>query len=333
MGSLVSCYRKITDDVFELQRELPATAHADAIVHLLRSRGTNLLMIVGSAATYQLLPRIRAAMPQLRIVDHLYNTIGHLANNRRFAAHIDFHIVANEEVREALLASGERDERIRVIPHGIDMDHHSPDKVSWQRGGCERLPLREGEKLVLYAGRFSEEKGVLRFVDIVDSMRNRNQIVFAMLGDGPLRPDVERKIEQLGLHDRVRLLGFVDDSRPYLRRADAVVIPSDIEGLPLVCLEALALGTPVVASAIGALPSVVRPGVTGALANPKGIESFVDGIDLALRLDADRERLAATCRETVVRSFAIEKVREAYFDVFHGLAGSFEASPAAAKIA
>ena len=321
MGTSAPAYCKVTDDVFELEKELPLALQPEAIIHLLRSRRINVLMIVGSTATYQLLPRIRQELPGLRIIDQLYNTVGHLGSNRRVAKLIDFNIVANEEVERALLDAGEPKTKIALMEHGIDMKHHSAANVPWQKEGFSDLPLGPGQKLVLYAGRFSEEKGVVRFVEIAGKMRGQEELVFAMAGDGPQRPQVEEKIKELGLQDRIRMLGFISDPRPYLRRADAVVIPSDVEGLPLVCLEALALGTPVVASAIGALPEAVLHGTTGALADPKQLDSFVAALQLCLELDSDRERLALTCRSSVVDRYSVEKSRRTYFELFRRIAG------------
>ncbi len=318
MGSSRRDYERITDDVFDLPAVLPPRAHAEAVMHLLRSRRIDTLMIVGSALTYDLLPRIRRELPDVKVVDHLYNPVGHFANNRKNARYIDFHIAANDEVAQALVAAGELDERVRIIPHGIDM-REVPLSTPYQTAGFPKLQLRAGDRLVLFAGRFSQEKGVLRFVDLVHHMRGDPRLVFAMIGDGPLRAEVEHRIRERGVGAAVHLLGLVDDPRPYLRRADVVVIPSDIEGLPLVALEALALGTPVVASRLGALPTAIEDGVTGALADPKDLESYAAGIRRALQLDSDRERLARRCRASVVDRFSIETVRDQYYEVFRSL--------------
>ncbi|PTL76173.1 glycosyltransferase [Vitiosangium sp. GDMCC 1.1324] len=326
MGSSAGAFQRLTDDVFELSRELPASAHDEAILHLLRTRQVNVLMIVGSPQTYALLPRIRKELPHVRVVDHLYNTVGHLANNRKHASEIDFHIVANEEVRDALLRGGESPERIRVIYHGIDMKRFSQEAVPYEADGLPGLALAPGERLVLYSGRFSEEKGVMRFVEIVRRMRRDTHVRFAMTGDGPQRPEVEEFIHRHALSNRVELLGIVDDSKPYLRRADVVVIPSDVEGLPLVCLEALALGTPVVASKVGALPEVIQSGRTGFLVPPTDVDGFVRDIRGALSLDAKRTRLARTCRQSVEERFSIETARQKYYEVFRQLASKGAAS-------
>jgi glycosyltransferase involved in cell wall biosynthesis len=186
-------------------------------------------------------------------------------------------------------------------------------------GGPPRLALAPGERLVLYSGRFSEEKGVLRFVEIVRRMRRDKHVRFAMTGDGPQRAEVEEFIKRHGLADRVELLGIVEDARPYLRRADVVVIPSDVEGLPLVCLESLALGTPVVASKVGALPEVIQTGRTGFLVPPTDVDGFVRDIHGALSLDSRRTRLARTCRQSVEQRFSIETARQKYYEVFRQL--------------
>lgn len=316
MGSSAGEYARLTPDVFELTKELPAEARPEAIIHLLRSRRTNVLMLVGSRATYELLPRIRRELPGLRVVDHLYNAIGHLASNREFARHIDFHIVANEEVQRALLARGESPERIRVIHHGIDLGR-------FEGAGAKRsdelgaLRLRPDERLVLFAGRLSEEKGALKFLDIAARLRHREDVVCAMIGDGPLRSMVDAHAAELGLGERVPRLGFVDDTRPYLLRADVVVIPSDIDGLPLVSLEALASGTPVVASRVGALPEVVEQGRTGAIVEPSDVAGFARAVEEVLAFE--RVGTAQACRAVVAARFGIEQVREQYFEVFHQL--------------
>jgi glycosyltransferase involved in cell wall biosynthesis len=317
MGSTAAEYSRLTKDVFELPNELPTAAHDDATLHLLRSRRTQILMIVGSTATYRLLPRIKAELPQIKVVDHLYNTVGHLESNREFAQWIDFHIVANEEVRRALLDRGEDPARVEVIHHGIDLKRYDPAAVP-RRDDLNGLWLRPDDRLVLFAGRISEEKGPLRFVEIADRLRELPRTVFAMIGDGPLARRVDELVRELGLESGVLRLGFVPDARPFLRRADVVVIPSDVDGLPLVSLQALALGTPLVASRVGALPDVIDEGRTGKVVSPVEIDEFADGVREVLDWP-DRADVMSRCNAAVTARFSIEDVRERYFSVFNRL--------------
>jgi glycosyltransferase involved in cell wall biosynthesis len=316
MGSSTEDHLKLTDDVFELQRFLAPQHFGEAIHHLLRSREINLLFLVGSKVTYQLLPGLKQTFPEIRVVDHLYNTVGHLESNRAFAGQIDFNIVANREVRDALSSRGESLERIEIIRHGIELDRYRLADFP-RRDELPGLKLASGDRLILYAGRLSEEKGVSRFVEICGALRDEPRTVFAMIGDGPERERVLRKRAEMGLEARVSILGF-QEPRPFLRRADVVVIPSDVDGLPLVSLEALALGTPVVASRVGALPEVIAEGSTGFIAEPTNLHSYVEGIRAALALGNDRAALADRCQASVA-TFGMETVRDRYFEIFDRL--------------
>jgi glycosyltransferase involved in cell wall biosynthesis len=318
MGDSTKGYARITPDVFPLPRMLPDRAHPDAILHLLGSRQANVLMIAGSQATYALLPRIRAELPGLRVVDHLFNPVGHLPANREFAQFIDSQIVANDEVRRALLRAGEPPERIEVIHHGIDFEWNDPERVP-RSDALPGLELAPEDRLVLFSGRLSEEKGALRFLDIAATLRSHPRIRFAMVGDGPLRAQVDAHAVGLGLDAVVPRLGFVGDVRPYLRRADVVVVPSDIDGLPLVCLESLAMGVRVVASRVGALPDAVRPGLDGAVVASSDLAGFASAIVTALDGARDPQG-AAERRASAAARFDIRNVRAHYWNVFRRVA-------------
>ena len=316
--SQAAAFRRLTDDVFELPTEVPSEACGEAMVHLLRSRGTQVLMLAGSPQTYDLLPRLRNEMPGLRVVNYLDDTLGHVPPNRCHAKEIDVHIVASEEVRDVLLAAGEEAGRIAVIYPGLDMKRYDLATVPY--GNLPDLPVSAHQKLVLYAGRFSTEASMVRFADLAHAMRGREDLVFAMMSDDfdLVAGDGQRR--HLREEGCAHWLGFVDDPRRHLRRADVVVIPSSAKGLPLLCLEALALGTPVIAPNVGAMGEVIRSDVTGFLANPRDHTSYVEAISRAVELDGHRERLAETCRASVRERFAIEAVRQKYFGIFRRLA-------------
>ena len=105
-------------------------------------------------------------------------------------------------------------------------------------------------------------------------------------GDGPLRPALERQVDELGLGSRVRLIGARADARALLGAAEVVVQPSDWEGLPLVALEAMRAGRPVVAAASRGLRELIRDGVDGLLVTPGQPQALADSVARLLR---DRE--------------------------------------------
>ena len=124
----------------------------------------------------------------------------------------------------------------------------------------------ERENLVGYIGRLSEEKGVLNFVKAIPMVSgDRCEIRFLIGGDGPLRDTIERYLDEENLNDKIELTGWIphDELPDYLNELKLVVLPSYTEGLPNVMLEAMACGTPVLATPVGAIPDIIKDGETG----------------------------------------------------------------------
>jgi glycosyltransferase involved in cell wall biosynthesis len=160
------------------------------------------------------------------------------------------------------------------------------------RGGTIRheLGLASGLRLVVAAGRLVPQK---RHELAVEAVARIPDVALLILGDGPLKPSLIRRIEERGLSSRVRLLGVRHDARAILGAAEVVVQPSDWEGLPMVVLEAMSAGRPVVATRIRGVQELVRDGIDGLLVAPgdahalaTGIRTLLDHPDLARRLGA-----------------------------------------------
>lgn len=111
---------------------------------------------------------------------------------------------------------------------------------------------------IAFFGRLSVQKKPFRFLKVVADIKQRmGNIVAVMIGDGELRDDVEKEIHRLGLQDTVLLAGFRENPYPLLKQAKILCMPSGWEGFGLAAVEALALGLPVLATAVGGLPSIV----------------------------------------------------------------------------
>ncbi len=145
--------------------------------------------------------------------------------------------------------------RLRVIPNGVDARSFYP----MDQDGAKRRWGVEGTVL-LYAGRLEPEKRVLDIVRAFQALGG-NQTTLVIAGDGTQRPAIEAAARGL----QVRLLGDVDRSEipDLLNAAEAVVLFSEREGLPMIALEALACGTPVITTAVGGLAGLIRDGETG----------------------------------------------------------------------
>jgi glycosyltransferase involved in cell wall biosynthesis len=150
------------------------------------------------------------------------------------------------------------------------------------------------------------QKAPLDFVAAADAAgRDDPRLRFFIAGDGELRPDVEREVAARGLAGRFRLLGWREDAAEVLAAMDLFVLTSRFEGLPRAVLQAMAAGVPVVATAVGGTPEVVRDGVTGRLVPPGNPEAAAGAI-VELARDPDRRaRCVAAARERLGEEFDI----------------------------
>ncbi len=160
--------------------------------------------------------------------------------------------------------------------------------------GTPGVPVPARPRLVS-VGRLAEQKGQLLLVEAAHRLRERvPDFELVIVGDGPLRGELERLIDRYGLADRVRITGFLDNRtvRRELQAARALVLPSFAEGLPVVIMEALALGRPVIATYIAGIPELVEPGRNGWLVPAGAVEPLVEAMAEALTADPqDLDRL------------------------------------------
>ena len=173
------------------------------------------------------------------------------------------------------------------------------------------------EKIVLAAGRLSPEKGFAVLVDAAAVViKSGEKCRFVLFGEGVERRALEQRIHEAGLDGQFTLAGFRDDLDHWLPWADVVVLPSFTEGLPNVALEASAAGIPVVATAVGGTPEVVRDARTGFLV-PSGNASSMAARILELCRDDDmRRRLGAAGKQLMQEQFSFEAQARAYEALF-----------------
>lgn len=155
--------------------------------------------------------------------------------------------------------------------------------------GAEITPLPEAPRLVS-VGRLAEQKGQLVLVEAAALLRDRG-VAFHLeiIGDGPMRTQIERLIRDRGLGDHVHLAGWRDSAgvRRAIVESRLMVLPSFAEGLPVVLMEALALGRPVVSTYVAGIPELVRPGREGWLVPPGSVEMLAETLAEALGTETE----------------------------------------------
>jgi glycosyltransferase involved in cell wall biosynthesis len=187
-----------------------------------------------------------------------------------------------------------RSQLYRWIPHS------QWGKVYIVRCGLDGLFLNNARpssppaaRRLVCVGRLAEQKGQLVLIEAAGRLRADGvDFDLTLVGDGPMRGEIEALIDRLGLGDRVHLIGWLSNAsvREQILGSRALVLPSFAEGLPVVLMEALALDRPVVSTYVAGIPELVQPGVSGWLVPPGSVEALVD----ALRevLDAPLDQLA-----------------------------------------
>ena len=148
-------------------------------------------------------------------------------------------------------------------------------------------PVPDRPRLV-HVGRLSEQKGQLLLIEAAAKLHARGlDFELVIVGDGPLRGDLEQLIEKYGLRGRVWITGFLDNAgvRREMEAARALVMPSFAEGLPVVIMEALALGRPVISTYIAGIPELVEPGRIGWLIPAGSVDPLVEAMATVLSAD------------------------------------------------
>jgi glycosyltransferase involved in cell wall biosynthesis len=227
-------------------------------------------------------------------------------------------VVATTQI-ELLEAEGVRHESIVHIPNAVPLEELR--RLAEEGPGRAELGVPEEAKLVVHAARFTPPKGQSATLRAVARLRERLgdvRVLFA--GSGPEEERVKREAEELGA-GWATFLGSRDDVPALMRAADLTVLPSSAEALPMSLLEAMALGTPVVATDVGDVAWLLEA-VGGGICVPAGDEDAFAGACGRLLGEPDLHARLAEAGRAGVAEFDVPRMAERYAEVFEaGIAG------------
>ncbi|MFV0244052.1 MAG: glycosyltransferase family 4 protein [Qingshengfaniella sp.] len=185
--------------------------------------------------------------------------------------------------------------KLRIIHCGVDPDRY------------RRADRPEGGKRILFVGRLAAMKGVPVLLRAVAQVRTRYpDLHLTLIGDGPERPQIEALTRHLGLAECVEFAGYRDQDEvaAALAETDIFALPSFAEGLPVVLMEAMAAGVPVVATRIAGISELVEDGVSGRIAHASDVRGFATALEGLLADPAAAQRMGHAGRATVARAFS-----------------------------
>ncbi len=231
----------------------------------------------------------------LNIVEHLND----MAIGKAVLKAADRVITVSKKTMEYVCKLGADKSKTSVIYNGVDIDTFHPENKGESR---KKLGLPKNRKIVLSVRRLVYKNGLGTLIESVPLVaRNHPDTLFVVAGKGPSRKLVEDRIKELGIEDNVKLTGFVPDRLlpVYYDAADYFILPSASgEGLPLVLLEAMACGLPVIATTVGGTPEIIKHMKNGVLVPPRNPKAIAEAISKLL----SEERLGPTIGEEARRN-------------------------------
>lgn len=323
---LTRSFEAISEGVYHLTNFLAERDWTAFLSNLVDTRGIRTILVSGSELGYAALEQLRARHSAIRVVDLLHNDseLGHIGNALRADHVIDIHVGVSGRILRSLVARGVSERKCRAIRNGVDLSQWRRRDATDRARARAALGLAPTDFVCLFAGRFSAEKRPQVFAQIAARLADRPGMRFVMVGEGPLAASVKSQGRAvLYLDPRSR-----SDMFDVYAAADVLVITSAVEGLPMVLLEALAVGLPVYATRAGEIESVIEDGVNGYTV-PVDQPLLLVPLLEAAGADVERVRLLgdATRPSLVRRGLTLEAMVGQYREL---LLGGDEAGAAAA---
>ncbi len=211
--------------------------------------------------------------------------------------------------------------RLSVISNGIDFDRF---KNLPQHGSLRKeYDIRGDEIVVGVIGRYAAQKGheyLFRALAKITELDKDILIKLFVVGHGELERQFKKIVANLKIEDRVIFAGFRNDILPVLNTIDFLAMPSLSEGLPIVLLEAMAAGVPVVVTPVGGIPKLIKDGETGFVVQPKDVDGLADAIKKMIEMrdhEMDRlQRIVQNAQELVEKQYSARIMAEKYYQLY-----------------
>jgi len=229
-------------------------------------------------------------------------------------------VAVSDLIRKEMIEAGIPESKITVIDNGVDVGEIS--RQVRQSSPGEIPPAGDITKTVGTIGSLKEEKGIRFLLEAAFRViPNARRVKFVIVGDGPLREELEHLVASRGAGGDIVFTGYQSDVYKLLATFDLFVLPSVKEGLPMVLLEAMAAGIPVIATRVGAVPRVIADGVNGLLVSPGNSDQLQIAIEGLLTNPSLASSIAACGCATVQENFSSESMFSKYYTTYQDLTG------------
>ena len=208
--------------------------------------------------------------------------------------------------------------KITTIPIGIE---HAELPKNLNGKTTQRVHINGIGPVVIHVGGFTFEKNHKGIIDIFERVAVKDPSAkLYLVGDGPLKSQTEEIVRSRGLEDKIKFCGFQKNAMQYIRGADVLILPSIIEGLPGVILEAFYCKIPVVAFDVGGIKEIVINHKTGRLITNGDESAFANGIMEALNSSAENQKLINNAYNLVTTQYLNTQIATQFINIYKNVA-------------
>jgi len=224
---------------------------------------------------------------------------------------VDRFLVVSNALREAMIRDhGIPAKKVIRIYNGIEIEHYSPQEKSGSRQGIsQEFNVGQDTPLIGTIGRLVWQKGFEYLISAIpEILKTFSRTKMLIVGDGPLRDELVALAQKLNVEEHVIFTGFRDDIKDILSAIDVLVVPSLLEGFPMITLEGMAMAKPVIATKIAGIEEQITDGKSGILIPPRDADAIAAAI---IRLVTDKklaQNLGLEARRKVEKEFTVQKM-------------------------
>ena len=213
-------------------------------------------------------------------------------------------------------------EELKIKPrHKVVLIYNGIDVYKFSLLPAEEARLKLFEKIAKYSGKifqveniigtianFYPTKGLEVLIESADDFKDRDDVAFIIIGDGPEKDKLKNLIKEKGLEKKVFLLGRLGNASSYLPAFNLFVLPSHKEGFPWALIEAMSAKLPVIATRVGAVPEIIEDSKNGFIVDPEKSEQISEKIKLILSDDHLKQELSIQAHQTILFKFGLDKM-------------------------
>ncbi len=299
------------------------TALSSTLVDVVRNNKLDLLhvhyAIPHASAAYMAKQILAEEQIHIPFITTLHGTdITLVGKDKTYAPVVTFSINQSDAItavstnlKEETFSNFDIKKEISVIHNFVDIKRFNKKPID----AFKKAIAPQNEKIILHASNFRKVKRIADVIYTYNKIRKEIPSKLLLVGDGPERPMAEELCRELGIFDDTRFLGKQQDMEEIYAIADLFLLPSEYESFGLAALEAMAAGTPVIATLAGGIPEIIEPGINGYLSDIGDVESMSKNAIKILSNPIVQEKFSKQAR-IQAEKFDIENIVPLYEDLY-----------------